>query len=73
VFAPRTFDLAGPVKFGPGGADQAPSVSYTFNDGRSAAWAGATLADCPHGDPLLATAWACGWRAGHAERRARHG
>jgi len=39
-----------------------------FNDGRSAAWAGATPAGCPYGDPLLATAWACGWRAGQAEQ-----
>jgi len=44
-----------------------------FNDGRSAAWAGATLAGCPYGDPLLATAWACGWRAGLAEQGARYG
>lgn len=40
-----------------------------FDDGRSAAWAGATLAGCPYGEPLLAAAWACGWRAGQAERR----
>jgi ribosome modulation factor len=44
-----------------------------FDDGRSAAWAGATLASCPYSDPLLAKAWACGWRAGQAEQRARHG
>lgn len=43
-----------------------------FNDGRSAAWPGATPAGCPYGDPLLATAWAYGWRAGQAEQRGRH-
>jgi ribosome modulation factor len=73
VFAPRTFDPAGPVKFGPSGAALVRSVTSIFNDGRSAAWAGATLAGCPYAEPLLASAWACGWRAGQAERRARHG
>ena len=61
------------MKFAPGGADLVPSVHCIFNEGRSAAWADATLAGCPYGDPLLATAWACGWRAGQAERRERHG
>jgi hypothetical protein len=35
------------VKFGPGGAGLVRSVTCIFNDGRSAAWAGATLAGCP--------------------------
>jgi ribosome modulation factor len=73
VFAPRTRDPGVPGKFEPGGADLTLSAISTFNDGRSAAWAGATLAGCPYSDPLLASAWACGWRAGQAERRARHG
>lgn len=72
MFAPRTFDPRDPVKFEPGSAGPVPSVNYIFNDGRLAAWAGAALAGCPYGDPLLATAWACGWRAGQAERRGRH-
>lgn len=73
MFAPRTFDRAGPVKFEPDGTGLVPRVTSIFDDGRSAAWAGATLAACPYADPLLATAWACGWRAGQAEQRARHG
>jgi ribosome modulation factor len=73
VFAPSTPDPGGLVKFEPGGARPVPSVNCIFNDGRSAAWAGATLARCPYGDPFLARAWVCGWRAGQAERRARHG
>jgi len=73
VFAPRIFDPGGPVKFELGGAGRVLGAAGIFNDGRSAAWAGATLAGCPYSDPLLASAWACGWRAGQAERRARHG
>jgi ribosome modulation factor len=72
VFAPRTSDPGGPVKSGLGDADLVPGVNCIFNDGRSAAWAGATLAGCPYTDPLLASAWACGWRAGQAEQRGRH-
>jgi len=73
VFAPRTFDPAGPVKFEPGAGGSVPSSNCIFNDGPSAAWAGATLARCPSSDPLLASARACAWRAGQAERQARHG
>jgi ribosome modulation factor len=73
VFAPTTCDPGGPVKFGPGGAGPVPSIDCIFNDGRSAAWAGATLARCPFHDPFLARVWACGWRAGQAEQGARHG
>jgi len=73
VFAPRTSDQGGPAKYGPGGAGLVSGAASVFNDGRSAAWAGVTLAGCPSSDPLLASAWACGWRAGQAERGARHG
>lgn len=73
MFAPRTFDPAGPVKFEPMSAGSMPRVNCLFNDGHSAAWAGATLAGCPYAEPLLASARACGWRAGQAEQRARHG
>jgi ribosome modulation factor len=57
-----------------GGARPAPGVNClgAFNDGRSAAWAGTTLASCPYPDPLLARAWVYGWRAGQAEQRGRH-
>jgi hypothetical protein len=71
VFASSTADPGGPLSFEPGGAGLVPSVNGIFNDGRSAAWAGATPAGCPYGDPFLARA--CGWRAGQAEQRARHG
>ena len=73
MFAPRTCDPGGPAQFGPGAAGPVPSVNCIFNDGRSAAWAGATLAGCPYSDRLLASAWAYGWRAGQAERRGHHG
>jgi hypothetical protein len=72
MFAPRTSGPGGYVKFEPGGAGLVPSVHCIFNDGRSAAWAGATLAGCLYGDPSLARAWACGWRAGQAEQRGHH-
>ena len=65
MFAPRIFDQGGPVKFEQGGIAGMLGAASIFNDGRSAAWAGATPAGCPYSDP--------GLRAGQAERRARHG
>ena len=73
MFARRAFDPGDPRKFEPGGAGGVLGAASIFNDGRSAAWAGTTLAGCPYINPLLASAWACGRRAGQAERRARHG
>ena len=73
MFAPSTADPGGPVKFEPGGIAGVLGVASIFNDSRSAAWAGTTLPGCPYIDPLLAIAWAWGWRAGQAERRARYG
>jgi ribosome modulation factor len=57
----------GLVKIDPGGARPARDCLGRFDDGRAAAWAGATLAACPYRDPSLAAAWACGFRVGQVE------